>query len=56
MLAGRQQEIHAERDRKLEQAWKQRQTRRRRLHRERSVVSNADPFTVTFERTLVLSA
>jgi len=28
MLAGRQQEIHAERDRKLEQARKQRQIRR----------------------------
>jgi hypothetical protein len=28
MLAGRQQEIHAERDRKLEAARKQRQTRR----------------------------
>ena len=28
VLAGRQQEIHAERDRKLEQARKQRQTRR----------------------------
>jgi hypothetical protein len=30
MLAGRQQEIHAERDRKLEEARKQRQARRRR--------------------------
>ena len=29
ILAGRQQEIHAERDRKLEAARKQRQTRRR---------------------------
>jgi hypothetical protein len=29
MLAGRQQEIHAERDRKLEEARKQRQIRRR---------------------------
>jgi putative transposase len=29
MLAGRQQEIHAERDRKLEAARKQRQIRRR---------------------------
>jgi transposase InsO family protein len=28
MLAGRQPEIHAERDRKLEEAWKQRQIRR----------------------------
>jgi len=28
MLAGRQQEIHAERDRKLEEARKQRQVRR----------------------------
>jgi len=28
MLAGRQQEIHAERDRKLEEARKQRQIRR----------------------------
>ena len=28
MLAGRQQEIHAERDRKLEEAGKQRQVRR----------------------------
>ena len=30
MLAGRQQEIHAERDRKLEAARKQRQIRRQR--------------------------
>jgi len=30
MLAGRQQEIHAERDRKLEAARKQRQIRRKR--------------------------
>jgi len=30
MLAGRQQEIHAERDRKLEEARKQRQIRRQR--------------------------
>ena len=30
MLAGRQQEIHAERDRKLEEARKQRQVRRRK--------------------------
>jgi putative transposase len=30
MLAGRQQEIHAERDRKLEEARKQRQVRRQR--------------------------
>jgi hypothetical protein len=28
MLAGRQQEIHAERDRKLDAAWRQRQSRR----------------------------
>lgn len=28
MLAGRQQDIHAERDRKLEAAWNQRQIRR----------------------------
>ena len=31
MLAGRQQEIHAERDRKLEEARKQRQIRRRQI-------------------------
>ena len=31
MLAGRQQEIHAERDRKLEAARKQRQIRRQRV-------------------------
>ena len=30
MLAGRQQEIHAERDRKLETARRQRQTRRQK--------------------------
>lgn len=30
MLAGRQKEVHAERDRKLEEARKQRQIRRRR--------------------------
>ena len=28
MLAGRQQEIHAERDRKLDEAWRRRQIRR----------------------------
>ena len=31
MLAGRQQEMHAERDRKLEEARKQRQIRRRQI-------------------------
>jgi hypothetical protein len=35
MLAGRQQEIHAERDRKLEEARKQRQIRRPKLRKER---------------------
>ena len=36
MFAGRQQEIHAERDRKLEEARKQRRIRRRQAQRQRS--------------------
>src|SRR5262249_26335982 len=39
MLAGRQQEIHAERDRKLEVARKQRQIRRQQAVRRRGRVS-----------------
>jgi len=38
MLAGRQQEIHAERDRKLEEARKQRQVRR-----QKNRVKNEEP-------------
>ncbi|HYI92770.1 MAG TPA: hypothetical protein VEX68_04445 [Bryobacteraceae bacterium] len=41
MLAGRQQEIHAERDRKLEEARKQRQLRRVRAARRTKTPTNS---------------